>query len=164
MTESSSGNAPSPRHLKEMLQRAAGTRQAVRQDPGTRGYAFVAYARHDAAVAAAVVEALEARGIAVSWDRNLKGGDNFRKRLSQLIEAASAVIVLWSHHSVASDFVIDEAEEGKARGKLITCRLQDLGDGDIPFGFRQLHCVDVADTQAILEALAGLGVAPPQPD
>ncbi len=71
--------------------------------------------------------------------------------------------MLWSQSSVASDFVIDEAEEGKAGGKLITCRGKGLADSEIPFGFRQLHCVDVDDTDAIIEALAALDVkASPQ--
>lgn len=160
MTEHSNSSGPSPRRLKAMLQKAAGGPKIVQRDAEGGRYAFVAYARADAQAAAALVAALEARGIAIKWDKNLRGGDNFRKRISELIEGAGAIVVVWSASSVVSDFVIDEAEEGKARGKLITCRLGTLGDGDIPFGFRQLHCVDVADTDAVIDALAVLGIEP----
>ena len=160
MTEHVPGSGPTPRHLKAMLQRAASSRRAVHQEFKGGGYAFIAYAREDAAAAAAVVETLEARGICIKWDRNLRGGENFRKRISELIGSASAVIVLWSAHSIASDFVIDEAEAGKVRDRLVTCRLGALDEFGIPFGFRQLHCVDAADTDAVMDALAVLGVGP----
>lgn len=122
------------------------------------GFAFVAYAREDAGEAAAVVAALRGRGIAVRWDRDLLGGQHFRAHLGEMIAEAAAVLVLWSAHSVGSDFVIDEAEAGKQGGKLVTCHLGDLGGREIPFGFRQLHCVECLDTDAILAALAALGL------
>ncbi len=128
-------------------------------EPGTQGgFAFVAYAREDAGEAAAVVAALRGRGIAVRWDRDLLGGQHFRQQLGEMIAEAAAVLVLWSAHSVGSDFVIDEAEAGKRVGKLVTCHLGDLGGREIPFGFRQLHCVESLDTDAILAALAALGL------
>lgn len=151
---------PSPRELKEMLRRAAA--RPPLGDAGRTGavpFAFLAYARQDARLAAALVEALEARGIAVEWDGRLKGGENFRRRIGELIEAAAAVVVLWSPASVGSDFVIDEAEAGKALGKLVTCRTAGLDERELPFGFRQLHCADAADTDAIVRALASLGLA-----
>ncbi len=164
MTERAPGGGPTPRHLKAMLQKAAGNHRAARQEFKGGGYAFIAYAREDAAAAAEVVEVLAERGISVHWDQNLKGGENFRKRINELIGSAGAVIVLWSPHSVVSDFVIDEAEAGKARDRLVPCRLGAVGPCEIPFGFRQLHCVDVGDTDAVMDALAVLGVAPTTAD
>ena len=123
-------------------------------------FVFIAYAREDASAAAEVVMTLRANGIGVKWDRDLLGGQHFRLRLGEMIAHAAAVMVLWSEHSVASDFVIDEAEAGKCAPKLVTCRLGGLGDQEIPFGFRQLHCVDADDTDAVLAALAGCGLQP----
>jgi hypothetical protein len=123
-------------------------------------FVFIAYAREDEAAATAVVSALEARGILVKWDRDLLGGQHFRMSLGRMIAEAAVVLVLWSAHSAASDFVIDEAEAGKSAGKLVTCRLADLDERDIPFGFRQLHCVDADDPNGILAALAVLGLTP----
>ncbi|MGE0765513.1 MAG: toll/interleukin-1 receptor domain-containing protein [Hyphomicrobiaceae bacterium] len=120
----------------------------------------MAYAREDAIIAAELVETLRAHGVRVMWDRNLRGGERFRKRIGELIERAGAVLVIWSTASVASDFVIDEAEAGKAAGKLVTCRTAELRDADIPFGFRGLHCADVADIDGILDSLAVLEVGP----
>lgn len=129
--------------------------------PGAKaGFAFIAYAREDDEAATAVVAALRAHGIVVRWDRDLLGGQHFRQRLSEMVSEAAAVLVLWSEHSVGSDFVIDEAEAGKRGSKLVTCHLGDLGAREIPFGFRQLHCVESRDTDAILAALAALGLEP----
>lgn len=150
---------PSPRELRERLRRAAARPPHDEARPKAAApFAFLAYARQDARLAAALVEALEARGIAVEWDGRLKGGENFRRRIGELIDAAAAVVVLWSPISVGSDFVIDEAEAGKAMGKLVTCRTDGLDERDLPFGFRQLHCVDAADTDAIVHALIPLGL------
>lgn len=124
------------------------------------GFTFVAYARDDAIVAAELVATLRAHGVTIEWDRNLLGGERFRQRIGELIERAGAVLVIWSRASVVSDFVIDEAEAGKAAGKLVTCRTAEVRDADIPFGFRGLHCADVDDIDGILESLALLEVGP----
>lgn len=153
-------NIASPRELKELLRRAAGTRPGAEAVEEPAGFVFVAYARDDAEIAATLVAALEARDIAVEWDQRLLGGDRFRLRIGELIEAAAAVLVLWSASAVRSDFVIDEAEAGKAAGKLVTCRVPGLADGDIPFGFRQLHVVDALDVDAIAAAVAAKGARP----
>jgi hypothetical protein len=123
-------------------------------------FVFVAYARDDAPVGAALVETLRARRVPVMWDRNLLGGERFRSRISELIERAGAVLVIWSPASVGSDFVIDEAEAGKTLGKLVTCRTADVRDADIPFGFRGLHCANVDDLDGLVESLAMLEVGP----
>jgi hypothetical protein len=124
------------------------------------GFAFLAYAREDTVAAAALVATLRQRGLSVKWDRDLRGGERFRQRIGQLIEAAAAVIVIWSAASVVSDFVIDEAEAGKTAGKLVTCRTDAIKDSDIPFGFRGLHCADVTDIDGLVEALGLLGMEP----
>lgn len=118
------------------------------------GFTFVAYARDDAIIAAELVETLRGHGVPVVWDRNLRGGERFRKRIGELIERAGAVLVIWSPASVGSDFVIDEAEAGKNAGKLVTCRTAEVRDSDIPFGFRGLHCADVSDIDGLLDSLS----------
>jgi hypothetical protein len=155
MAENSQGGGMHPRDLRARLRRAASIETPAPIEPA---YAFVAYAREDEAIASDVVEALRARGIGVRWDKDLRGGERFRQRIGELIDASAAVIVIWTKGSVASDFVIDEAEAGKSQGKLVTCRPPDIADRQIPFGFRQLHCVDVGDADAIVAALAGLGL------
>lgn len=140
------------------IKRGKGARTARRD--AQHGFTFVAYARDDAAVAARLVDALRTHGVTVMWDRNLLGGERFRKRIGELIERAGAVLVIWSPASVVSDFVIDEAEAGKAAGKLVTCRTDDVRDADIPFGFRGLHCADVDDLEGLLDSLALLELGP----
>jgi hypothetical protein len=53
--------------------------------------------------------------------------------------AAKCVVVAWSDTSVASDWVRDEAEKGKAANKLIPIFLDTV---EQPLGFRQLHALN----------------------
>lgn len=156
MSRKSPGNVPDPRQLKERLRRVAtdriGPQPKLRKEP----YAFVAYPHADRAIAQQLVDALTARRIAVKWDRDLVGGDNFRRHLDELLEEAAAVIVIWSAN--VTDFVIDEADASKARGTLVTCRVPGLEPCKVPTGFRGLHLIDVDDVDAILRALGRRGL------
>jgi hypothetical protein len=150
------GHEPDPRQLKEKLRRVATQRSRPEPKLTTEQYAFVAYPHVDEDIALRLVDALKQRGICVKWDKDLLGGDNFRSRLDSLLEGAAAVIVIWSEN--VTDFVIDEADAGKARGTLVTCRVPGLVPAKVPTGFRGLHCIDVDDVDAILRALERRGL------
>jgi TolB-like protein len=68
-----------------------------------------------------------------------------RRQVAQEIEreldAARAVIVLWSAQSLGSEWVRDEAEQAREQNKLIPVRLGEL---QIPLGFRQTQALDFA--------------------
>lgn len=55
---------------------------------------FISYSHDDAAYVKSLTERLESAGIAVVYDRDVKSGDLFLDKLSQLIETASAVLVV----------------------------------------------------------------------
>ena len=87
-------------------------------------------------------------------------GTKFRDQIRQRLDDARVVIVLWTDASVESDWVIEEAEEAKARSKLLPIRLPTLEYKKIPFGFRSLQ-VELADQpDRILNALKGYGLVP----
>src|SRR5262245_31544569 len=89
---------------------------------------FISYAREDSDAAEALAHALEAHGLSVFWDRSIPAGHSFEDVIEGAITAAKAVVVLWSCHSVRSDWVRAEAAEGARRGILVPATL----DGEQP--------------------------------
>jgi len=104
--------------------------------------AFLSYARVDLPRARQFEEALERSGWSVFWDRELVPGEGFRRAIERELKEARCVIVLWSHTSVDSEWVIDEAEEGKQNGRLISVRIDDV---ELPLGFRQLQAATLVN-------------------
>ena len=81
---------------------------------------FVSYADDDRERAQVIVRALEAQGLQVFWDRKLVAGEAFRQVLAKELVSARCVLVLWSQVSVESGWVIDEADEGRKNGRLVS--------------------------------------------
>jgi TIR domain len=80
---------------------------------------LLSYDREDTDRAAPIAAALEQSGHSVWWDRHIKGGANFSREIEQALADADAVVVLWSQHSVQSDWVRDEAAAGRDSGRLV---------------------------------------------
>ena len=70
---------------------------------------FLSYAHADQARARAVAFALEQCGYQVWWDQLIEGGSRFASSIDEALEKADAIVVLWSRHSVQSDWVRTEA-------------------------------------------------------
>lgn len=102
---------------------------------------FVSYAREDQRLAARLVQALEARGLSVWWDQHLAAGSRHREEALSAVNKARAVAVLWSKHSVVSDWVPGEAKHGARRRVLFPARLDD---SEIPLDFEGFHTVDLS--------------------
>ncbi len=131
---------------------------------------FLSYAHGDRARAQQVAAALIARGYTLWWDELIEGGAQFSRSIRDALEAADAVVVLWSATSIESDWVQDEAAQGRDRKRLVPVSL----DGSVPpLGFRQYQTIDLGGTRgkpgaakieaidrAIRAAVAGSGRAP----
>ncbi|MFP3558870.1 TIR domain-containing protein [Paraburkholderia sp. SIMBA_049] len=103
---------------------------------------FISYAREDRTVARKVADALlAARGWSVWWDTSLRTGEQFPRRIQEAVTASRCVVVLWSHHSSASDWVIAEASEGWNRRVLVPITLDD---SEPPMPFRQTQSRDLS--------------------
>lgn len=89
---------------------------------------FISYAREDHTWAQSLAEALSNSGLTVFWDRKISAGSTFEDVIEKEISVARAVVVLWSKHSVRSDWVRAEASEGASRGILVPATL----DGERP--------------------------------
>jgi len=118
---------------------------------------FVSYARKDWPVAEALVKELQARGFDVWWDRELVGGGAFHSQLAEKLDAARAVVVIWSEHAARSDWVVGEARRALEAGKLVATRLPGVRFNQIPERFRDQQTEDVADLDKIARALGSLG-------
>lgn len=95
---------------------------------------FISYAHEDHEQIAQLAGALASAGFDVWWDRNLAGGAEFSKELEARLNAAQAVVVVWSRSSVESNWVADEASEGRDRGCLVPVVIDDARPR---IGFRQ---------------------------
>ena len=66
---------------------------------------FLSYAHVDKARAQRVATALEESGYTVWWDALIEGGSRFASSIDEALDAADAIIVLWSKNSIESGFV-----------------------------------------------------------
>jgi hypothetical protein len=93
---------------------------------------FLSCAADDDALGARVAAKLEARGCSV-WrhaERSLSAA--YRARTLAALESAEVVVVLWSVASIASWWVIDEADVGMKAGKAVEV---EVGGVSAPLGF-----------------------------
>lgn len=103
---------------------------------------FLSYASDDRDRIGPLVEAIEAEGWSVWWDQHIHAGPRFRSVIKEAIEGCRCMVVAWSKVSVESDFVIDEATEGKARNILVPLQLDNV---EIPLGFRAAQTAQLQD-------------------
>jgi|GEM_PF-3456602 len=101
---------------------------------------FLSYARDDAAKAKALATALQKAGHDVWWDRHIHGGSEFSGEIQAALNSAQVVLVLWSQASVGSEWVRDEATEGRDSGRLLPVALDE---SKAPLGFRQRQSIDM---------------------
>jgi TolB-like protein/Flp pilus assembly protein TadD len=110
---------------------------------------FVSYAHEDRARAQELVQALSQSGLTVWWDGLIVAGTEFASTTEQALEAATAVIVLWSRSSAASHWVRDEATRGRDRGCLVPV---SLDGSEPPIGFRQYLFISLANWRGRADA------------
>lgn len=103
---------------------------------------FISYASAEKDRAKLVAESLEAAGFSVWWDRALKPGETFDKVIQREIEAAKAVIVLWTRASVESQWVREEADHGRQRDMLIPLLMDEISP---PIGFGRVQAAKLHD-------------------
>jgi len=115
---------------------------------------FISYAREDRDWVERLAEVVEAAGMSVWWDSRQRYGKSFEAQIVEELGRARCVIVVWSRASLASDWVKDEAQEGRERGVLLPI----LKDGVLPpLGFKQLHSANLSDwTGGAHKALPGV--------
>ena len=101
---------------------------------------FISYAREDREWVEKLANALTGEGYTVWWDWDLLVGKRYRETIETELQTCKATVVVWSQHSIRSDFVRDEAEEGQARNILVPLLKENVRP---PAGFRQLQTADL---------------------
>jgi hypothetical protein len=102
---------------------------------------FVSYARRDKERVVGLTNALENEGLSVWWDSDLVPGRKYRQVIAEQLAAADCVIVVWTAAALESDWVQDEAEEGRLRGVLVPIVFEPVRP---PAGFRQVQAADLS--------------------
>jgi hypothetical protein len=103
---------------------------------------FISYSHEDKPVAKQVAEALVQRGYEVFWDAKIPPGMTFDTYIFENLQGSNAVVVLWSKHSIDSDYVKEEAEYAKNRRRLVPLNVDGT---DLPFGFTRIQATDISD-------------------
>jgi adenylate cyclase len=101
---------------------------------------FVSYSRNDKARVAPLVAAIQAKGWSVWWDPAIAAGQQFDDQIDAELQAASAVLVVWTPTSVASRWVRGEARDAAERGILVPARFDDAR---LPIDVRAIQTTDL---------------------
>jgi hypothetical protein len=106
-------------------------------------HAFISYKREDETRVGWIARALERAGVDLWWDRSLLNGENWHETISQKLQSAGCVIVVWSEASAgpAGSYVRDEARVGLKQQILVPVVIDRLQQ--IPLGFGELQAIDL---------------------
>ena len=131
---------------------------------------LISYASEDRDRAGKLAGFLSARGWSVWWDRKIIAGEAFDNAIERELETAKSVVVLWSKHSIKSEWVKNEASVAAERGVLVPASIDDV---KLPLEFRRKQTVDLVGwqgdphhdgLQALCEGIAAAtGSETPQP-
>lgn len=122
---------------------------------------FVSYSSDDRDRVESFVTRLRERGWDVWWDQQIAPGHKFDNTIERVIRDSSCVLVLWSKHSVHSEWVKNEAMVGLERECLVPVLLDQV---DIPLAFRRVQAanlnrwprVDETQIESLLDYVANV--------
>jgi hypothetical protein len=121
---------------------------------------FLSYSSKDGEAAKALFSELRRKRISVWYDAGLAAGQAFRDELRRRIEAAKAVVVLWTENSIGSKWVCSEASLADSHGKLVCLHDPKLDPNCAPLPFAEVHMTKLGDMPNLLKALALKGAKP----
>lgn len=94
---------------------------------------FLSYSTKDRDRLKPLFQALAQQGWSVFWDhQSIHTGENWHRKIEEAINNSRCVVVVWSKHSIQSEWVLEEASRGKARNVLLPIRIDAI---ESPFGF-----------------------------
>ncbi len=101
---------------------------------------FISYKQEEHNQARKLANALEKRGWSIWWDPKLRAGERFDDVIETALKEAKCVIVMWSRHSVESDYVKNEASLALDLKKLVPVAIEDT---EYPLRYRGLHTLNL---------------------
>jgi TolB-like protein len=102
---------------------------------------FISYARSNAATAANIAEAFAGLGYTVWRDDSLPAHRAYADEIQAELDAARAVVVIWSADAARSEWVRSEADRARAQRKLVQVTVDGAA---LPMPFDQIQCADLA--------------------
>lgn len=109
---------------------------------------FLSYTEKDRDEARRIAAMLESVGWTVWWDRRIPAGDTWRNVLERALDHMRCMVVLWSTRSIESEWVYEEATEGRRQGTLVPVLIEAVRP---PAGFREIQAADLTHWDGSLE-------------
>jgi formylglycine-generating enzyme required for sulfatase activity len=101
---------------------------------------FLSYKKEDRDLTKAYVKSLEEAGFSVWWDNRIEAGETWDEKIEAELNAAKAVVVLWTPKSVRSRWVKEEARVAQGANKLCPVLAESC---QIPMGFGWTQCANL---------------------
>ena len=101
---------------------------------------FISYASEDLDRVQPLVEAIEALGFSVWWDRQIDPGTTWDEVLEDALGDARWVVTVWTEHSITSRWVRTESMDALEREILVPVLLDDVTP---PVAFRTTQAADL---------------------
>jgi hypothetical protein len=105
---------------------------------------FISYSNKDRPWVEQFAKVLAEHGWSVWWDRQIPTGESFDTVIEQELLGAKCVIVVWSQHSVVSDWVKTEAATARERKVLLPVLIDDA---KLPLEFKRVQTQFLRDWQ-----------------
>ncbi|MCA3586357.1 MAG: toll/interleukin-1 receptor domain-containing protein, partial [Methylocystis sp.] len=129
-------------------------------------HVFISYSSRHRELTRQLAERLVAEGYPVWWDHALESWGAYEPQIRAALDAASAVVVIWSAGAAASRFVKAEVEKALRLGKLVNLRAPDFPLAEVPLNYAavdHIQTLDLADLKPVLRTLQTVwqGKVPP---
>jgi WD40 repeat protein len=121
---------------------------------------FLSYSKEHRRLTESLADDLKAQGITVWWDTSLLPAGNFREEIDRELDAAKAVIIIWTPEASRSKWVRAEAEHADKQEKLVNTHAAGLKPDNIPKPFNQTNSAPTEDRSSIFDAVRKLIVRP----
>jgi TolB-like protein len=110
---------------------------------------FISYARSTEAQARGIAEGLRALGFDVWRDDQLPAHRSYAEVIAERLDAAKAVVVVWSADAAKSEWVQAEADRARAARKIVQLRVDAT---KLPMPFDRIQCANLIGWAGDLEA------------
>jgi tetratricopeptide (TPR) repeat protein len=129
-------------------------------------HVFISYSSRHRELTRQLANRLVAEGYPVWWDHALESWGQYEPQIRTALDAASAVVVIWSAGAAASRFVRAEVETALRLGKLVNLRAPDFPLAEVPLNYAavdHIQTLDLADLKPVLRTLQTVwqGKVPP---
>ena len=112
---------------------------------------FIIYAPPNRGTAKALAGHLNDLGYSVWWGRDIEGNRLFNQVIEGAVQDAKVVIVLWSRHSVQSNWACFLTSMAFAYGTLVPATIEK--DVNPPLQFSDIPTLNLADTKSIVDSI-----------